>query len=122
MEATLFQQCKSLDRLVNAYIKAVRALNISYKQGKSEVRKRLDEDFYRTLKEKFNIDDIDDDYVEYGLIVDKFMDIDVLLVKYGKFLWATGNTFPYREQLKEIGFKYSPKRKSWFMDPIKAGF
>ena len=35
------------------------------------------------------------------------LDIDVV----GSWVWVAGNTFLYKEQLKELGFKWSPNRK-----------
>lgn len=32
----------------------------------------------------------------------------------GSWIWATGNTFIYRELLKEAGFWYSKNKKAWY--------
>lgn len=32
----------------------------------------------------------------------------------GKWLWLTGATFAVKEALKELGFRYSPDKKSWY--------
>lgn len=38
------------------------------------------------------------------------LDIDVV----GSWIWVSGNTYLYKEQLKELGFKWSSKRKKWY--------
>jgi len=32
----------------------------------------------------------------------------------GKWLWLSGATFTIKEALKELGFRYSPDKKSWY--------
>lgn len=41
-----------------------------------------------------------------------FSDITIDIV--GCFIWLDGNTYPYKEQLKEYGFKWSGQRKKWY--------
>ncbi len=32
----------------------------------------------------------------------------------GTWFWLTGNTYPYRTELKGIGFKWAGKKKAWY--------
>lgn len=32
----------------------------------------------------------------------------------GAWLWLSGNTYEYKSQLKEYGFKWAPKKKQWY--------
>lgn len=32
----------------------------------------------------------------------------------GKWLWLSGTTFEVKEALKQLGFRYSPDKKSWY--------
>lgn len=32
----------------------------------------------------------------------------------GTWIWLDGNTYPYKDALKEIGFKWSGQRKKWY--------
>jgi hypothetical protein len=32
----------------------------------------------------------------------------------GRWLWLSGTTFAVKEALKELGFRYSPDKKSWY--------
>jgi len=41
----------------------------------------------------------------------------VLIEIIGTFIWVSGNTKPYKEQLKEMGFKWSPNKSSWYLAP-----
>ena len=41
-----------------------------------------------------------------------FNGIEINLV--GEWIWLDGNTYPYKEELKGIGFKWSKNRKKWY--------
>lgn len=32
----------------------------------------------------------------------------------GGWIWLTGNTFPYREELKNLGFRWSASKRRWY--------
>lgn len=114
METAFFKTCKTLTQVINLYINMIRSLNIYNKSNSKEIRKQIDEDFHQTLLERFDIDEIDNDYVDYGEIIDKISDIDVSIEKCGHWLWVTGDTYAYRQLLKEIGFRYSYKKRAWY--------
>ena len=35
----------------------------------------------------------------------------------GTWIWLSGNTFPYREEIKKHGFRYSKSKKKWYKAP-----
>lgn len=41
-----------------------------------------------------------------------FNDIEINLV--GAWIWLEGNTYPYKEELKTLGFRWSSNRKKWY--------
>lgn len=48
-----------------------------------------------------------------------FANINIEIV--GCWLWVDGDTYPYRNDLKEIGFKWASEKKKWYFhtDPFK---
>lgn len=44
------------------------------------------------------------------------LEIDVV----GSWIWVSGNTFLYKEQLKELGFRWNAKRKKWYFGEKKG--
>ena len=40
-----------------------------------------------------------------------FDGIEILIC--GQWIWVSGNTFQYKKELKEIGFKWASKKKMW---------
>ena len=41
-----------------------------------------------------------------------FKDITIEVI--GVWLWLSGNTYPYRNELKELGFKFGGQKKMWY--------
>jgi len=41
----------------------------------------------------------------------------VLIELIGSFLWLSGNTKPYKDEIKELGFKWSQNKSSWYLAP-----
>ena len=52
--------------------------------------------------------------------VKKAVDDDVTIEIVGNWIWVSGNTYPIKEVLKEIGFKFSGSKKMWFYAPYKT--
>ena len=48
-----------------------------------------------------------------------FANINIEIV--GCWLWVDGDTYPYRNDLKEIGFKWASEKKKWYFhtDPFR---
>ena len=43
---------------------------------------------------------------------------DIVIEVIGCFVWVTGNTRPYREQLKALGFLWHSKKTAWYLKPL----
>lgn len=51
----------------------------------------------------------------YKEIIDKIIQYPGLEIEIiGTWIWVSGNTYPIRQILKEIGFKFAPKKKRWY--------
>ena len=62
-------------------------------------------------------DDLTRKYVE---IINALIKLEGVVVEIcGSFIWLSGNTYEWREILKAMGFKYSRKKKMWYMAPTK---
>ena len=35
----------------------------------------------------------------------------------GYWVWLSGDTFPYKDKIKDLGFKFSGAKKSWYWSP-----
>ena len=64
---------------------------------------------------------------DYDFSTSQFKDIIEQLIKFdniiidivGCFIWVSGNTYPIKEELKQLGFRYSKNKKSWYIAPAE---
>jgi len=58
------------------------------------------------------------DYVEFPDIINQVIGFKGLVIELcGNWVWLSGTTYPYREQLKEIGFFFAYEKKLWYWRP-----
>ena len=62
---------------------------------------------------------------DYDFSSSQFKDIIEALIKLegieieitGCFIWVTGNTYPQKDIIKSLGFRYSKNKKAWYIAP-----
>ncbi len=65
--------------------------------------------------ESVEMSDDDKKLIEYIALMDKLKAIsDIKVEKIGTWLWIGGDTKPHKEELKELGFRWSRKRSKWY--------
>jgi curved DNA-binding protein CbpA len=48
-------------------------------------------------------------------VIDRLIGINEIIIEIcGLWLWISGNTYPHRDKLKNLGFKFSKKRSMWY--------
>lgn len=50
----------------------------------------------------------------YKNIIDSLINYDLEIEIIGSWVWVTGNTFPIKQKLKELGFQWASKKKAWY--------
>jgi curved DNA-binding protein CbpA len=51
----------------------------------------------------------------FAKVIDSIIGLDGVEIEIvGSWIWLSGNTYPYREQIKEAGFFWSSKHKKWY--------
>ena len=52
---------------------------------------------------------------QFRNIIEKLITLDGVVIEIvGSWLWLTGNTYIYREQIKAIGFRWANSKKAWY--------
>ncbi len=55
---------------------------------------------------------------EFKDIIDRLIKMQGLEIEViGKFIWVSGDTKPYKEGLKTLGFRWHSKKKMWYKAP-----
>lgn len=60
-------------------------------------------------------------------VTERFADIISALIRLegigieicGSFVWVSGETYQWKDELKELGFRWSRKRQMWYLAPFK---
>ena len=53
-------------------------------------------------------------------VIIRFDGLNIEIV--GSWIWCDGNSYPYKETLKECGFQWSRARKKWHYTPYESGW
>ena len=62
-------------------------------------------------------EDVKEDFLHYPDVVDKLLCWKLSVELIGTWTWVSGETYPHREQLTEMGFTYEPLKKAWYSRP-----
>ena len=117
-----FYGCSDLTEVLHKF----KQLAVRYGQNggdNSAEYNKLFQDFYEILKEdsKFALLSIQgklkDDIMQFPNLVAGALLPELNLEFCGSWLWVTGNTFEYKEKLKELGNRYSSNKKCWYWRP-----
>lgn len=133
---TYFKDCKTIEDVKEAYRKYAKALHPD-NGGDAEEFKRMQQAYtaaynrYKgvhrkkaagnTENTKKAAEDTHSDYTDdfsaeaFASIIDKIIGLDGIDIEIvGSWIWLSGNTYPYREQIKAAGFFWSSKHKKWY--------
>lgn len=114
-------KCRTLEELKALYRTLTKKLHPDL-GGSTEEMKRLNNEYdemFRILKDKHNA--TADENHQTTETPEEFRDIIEVLIHFegvevelcGSWIWCRGNTFQYKDQLKEMGFQWSKSKKSW---------
>ncbi len=57
--------------------------------------------------------DTDEENKAFRAVLEQIIHINAEIEIIGSWIWIVQGSYEYRELLKEIGFKYAPKKRSW---------
>ncbi len=59
-----------------------------------------------------------EEFIRYPEIINQIIGLDGLIIELiGNWIWISGNTYPHRGILKQIGFYFAPKKVMWYYRP-----
>lgn len=122
-----FTNCNTLEELKQAYRRLAMA-NHPDKGGSVEVMQEINKEYEEAFAKVKNIhtNSTGEEYTkETNEAPEEFINIINELVKMhgviieiiGSFLWLSGNTKEYKDQIKKLGFKWSNNKLMWYKSP-----
>lgn len=119
---TYFRNCKNLEELKKEYRRLVKA-NHPDNGGSVEAIQKINAEYDEMLKVLENTDSTatDNNTNKYSKesndmfkdVINNIINFDVDIEIIGTWIWVSGNTYGYKEELKKFGFKWCSNKKSW---------
>ena len=129
MKSKWFSDCVTIEELKRKYYALAQKYHPDH-GGDTEVMKEINAEFSdmaKILRNKHerkttNKEEEYSEEKESNFNADKYMDIISKLIHFsgvkievcGTWLWLTGNTYHYREEIKALGFQWSKSKKAWY--------
>ena len=128
-----FKNVNTLEELRKQYKELLKQYHPDNPQGSTEATQEINTEYdklFKTLKDKHEHKQTNDNgtktdfnNMKYDFAEDKILRNvlekvivlnDVIIEIIGNWCWISGNTYPHKDILKEIGFRYAPKKRSWY--------
>ncbi len=134
LKNTFFADCKTVEDVKKKYKELARKfhpdLNPNDKEAAAKM-KMLNKQFDEINWNKFSssadnsetgvkYEDVKNVAAEYRKIIESLagceeINIDIV----GTWVWLTGNTFKYKDKIKELGFRWASKKKAWYWHKVE---
>lgn len=114
-----FNDCKTLEEAKKLYKKL--AFENHPDRGEDNEKMQQINNEYSFFVAKFAKGTSEEINEEFN-VAQKFVDVlnklagleGIIVELAGDWLWISGNTYPYKDKLKEIGCRFAPKKKVWY--------
>ena len=121
---TYFKDCKTAEELKKAYHKAAARLHPD-NGGDAEEFKTMQAEYMRMFDRLKNIHtnaagetyekETNENAADYMEIINKVIHLDGVNIEIiGSWIWLSGNTMEYKEEIKAAGFWWSKNKKAWY--------
>lgn len=122
MKTNYFKDCKNLDDVKAVYKKLAMAHHpdrggdtITMQEINAEYEAIKNDPYFNFSGQK---DEAKQDFVEFPDIINQVIGFKGVVIELcGNWVWLSGTTYPYREELKKIGFLFAHEKKLWYWRP-----
>lgn len=122
MKIRYFTDCATLDEIKRRY--KVLAMQFHPDRGGDTAVMQFINTEYESLTKyrRFGFQDQNEaeqkSYMKFPEIINQIIGfVGITIELCGNWIWVSGNTFRYKEQLKKAGFFYSPNKQTWYWRP-----
>jgi len=121
MQKKYFNQCRTLDEVKREY-KRLALIYHPDRGGDTAIMQEINRQYREIVKNpsfgfgKAN-EQAQNDYVRFPEIIGQIIQMDISIEVCGNWIWLSGKTFLYKQQLKALGFFWAPKKGMWYWRP-----
>ncbi|MEI8004873.1 MAG: J domain-containing protein [Bacteroidota bacterium] len=125
MQLHYFKECKTLDE-VKAKYKQLAMLHYPDRGGSKEIMQAINAEYEAIRKDPVfefasQKEESKQDFVEFPVIIDQIIGFSGITIELcGSWLWLSGSTYLYKEDLKRMGFFWAREKKLWYWRPHTA--
>ena len=113
--------CRTLDAVKREY-KRLAMINHPDRGGSTEIMQQINQEYSQILKNPMFdpnrlSNEVREDFIQFPDILNQIILYDITIEVRGSWIWLSGNTRNYKDQLKKIGFFFAPKKQMWYWRP-----
>lgn len=121
MITKFFTECITLDECKREF-KRLALLHHPDKGGETATMQLINSQYEAVMKNPFfgfskAKEEVREDFIRFPEIIEKIIRFDIIIEVCGNWIWLSGNTYLYKEELKKIGFFFAPRKAMWYWRP-----
>ena len=122
MRPVYFKDCFTLEDVKRKY-KELAMLHHPDKGGCTATMQDINNEYENVMKNPFfefakQPEQEQAEFIKYPEIINQIIVLQGIIIELiGNWIWISGNTYPYKSQLKQIGFYFAPKKVMWYYRP-----
>jgi hypothetical protein len=120
MKTIFFANCTTLDEVKKRY-KELAMKHHPDRGGDTATMQGINLEYEKLIKSgcfEFKTEEEQEENLIYPDIISKLVVLDDIIIEIVfRWIWVSGDTKKHRNQLKEIGLLYAPKKQMWYFRP-----
>lgn len=122
MKAIFFEHCRTLDEVKREYKRLALIHHPDRPGGDTRIMQDINKQYEHIMHNPFfgfwrAKEEAKEDFIRFPEIINQIIRFDLTIEVCGNWIWLSGDTYTYREELKKIGFFFAPKKSMWYWRP-----